>query len=304
MKERILEFLRKIGVSVSECERNLGWSNSYISKMNEKSTTIKKRIDQFLAFFPQVNRTWLETGEGEMLKNTSSNYQNINGDNNHVIGCNNYISESESNTRHVIGCKEGRIINCDLNTIYNMSLEEYCLGEQLNCDPSTLLPNCTYAYQICSRELEPYLLQGDWICIKKVSIDEVRHDSIYLVDTINDGKMIKRVSILGDNEFMLKLPIPNRDYPVITRHAEDIHDFYELVSRIQNSPSIVFNQPSIVQEVIKNNSELLKLVNQTLDNNTLMLKNIQMTLESHNKLVNNQEKTLEILAEAVSKIKE
>ena len=100
--------------------------------------------------------------------------------------------------------------------------------------------------------VEPYLLQGDWICIKKVSFNEVRHQGVYLVDTVNDGKMIKRISLLDDGDYLLSLPVPNTNYPIITRKKEEIYDFYELVSRIQNSPSIIFNQPSIIKEMIKN----------------------------------------------------
>lgn len=293
LEKSILEACKQFGLfKKKQIADFLGLSYQYYVGI----TTGKERISEsFLKLLSEklnINPNYIINNDREMFLPKYSNYQNVNGNNNHIIGSNNMISDSERNTKHVIGCKEGKIIECDINAINNISLEDYCLGEPLRENPSSLVPNCTFAYQICSRELEPYLLQGDWICIKKVSFADVRNQGVYLVDTINDGKMIKKVSLLDDDDYMLSLPISNTSYPIITRNKSEIYNFYELVSRIQNSPSIVFSQPSIIQEMIKNNTEILKFSNQILENNTIMLKNIQITLDSHKKTLDLLELTI------------
>ncbi len=289
----ILEASKQYGIfKKKQIADFLGLSYQYYVGITTGKEKISESFLKLLSEKFNINPNYITGNDNEMFLPRYNNYQNVNGNNNHVIGSNNNITEAESNTKHIIGCKEGKIIECDLNAINNISLEEYCLGEPLKEDPSSLIPNCTFAYQICSRELEPYLLQGDWICIKKVSFNEVRHQGVYLVDTVNDGKMIKRISLLDDGDYMLSLPIPNTNYPIITRKKEEIYDFYELVSRIQNSPSIIFNQPSIIKEMIKNNTEILKFSNQILENNTIMLRNIQITLDNH-------KKTLDLLELAI-----
>lgn len=83
MKERILQFINYKGISNREFEIKCGMSNGYINSMRKGLGTLK--IEQVLKQYPELNRNWLMTGEGEMLRgvtqaigdNSSHNTQSI-----------------------------------------------------------------------------------------------------------------------------------------------------------------------------------------------------------------------------------
>lgn len=66
VKERIIEFIKYLNISVRQFERECGLSYGYVSNMRvsiqpDKLMNISKQ-------FPQLNTGWLMTGEGDMLK--------------------------------------------------------------------------------------------------------------------------------------------------------------------------------------------------------------------------------------------
>lgn len=64
-KERILEYLDKKGITKYECYKNTGMSRSVLS---QPSGMTEDNLLRFLAYYKDVNPTWLITGEGNMLK--------------------------------------------------------------------------------------------------------------------------------------------------------------------------------------------------------------------------------------------
>lgn len=66
VKERVVEFIKHLNISVRQFERECGLSYGYVSNMRvsiqpDKLMNISKQ-------FPQLNTGWLMTGEGEMIK--------------------------------------------------------------------------------------------------------------------------------------------------------------------------------------------------------------------------------------------
>lgn len=70
IKDRILFWIENQNMSVSAFERKCGLSVGYVS--NLKPNTNSKKINDILNAFPNLNREWLLTGEGEMLLSTPS----------------------------------------------------------------------------------------------------------------------------------------------------------------------------------------------------------------------------------------
>lgn len=65
VKERLIEFIKSQSISIREFERRANLSNGYIKSLRKSPTTDKVR--SIIAAYPQLNKVWLETGEGEML---------------------------------------------------------------------------------------------------------------------------------------------------------------------------------------------------------------------------------------------
>jgi len=70
VKERLIEFIKNQSISIREFERRANLSNGYIKSLRKSPTTDKVR--SIIDAFPQLNKVWLETGEGEMLNDTET----------------------------------------------------------------------------------------------------------------------------------------------------------------------------------------------------------------------------------------
>ena len=68
VKERLRTFIASKDMSVRRFEILCGFPNSFVS--NIKRTTSPARLEVIASKFPELNITWLMTGNGEML-NTS-----------------------------------------------------------------------------------------------------------------------------------------------------------------------------------------------------------------------------------------
>ena len=66
VKERIKEFLKTQGIPVRTFEAHCGLSNGYLRQLRNSPTVDKMEI--ILREYPQLNREWLTTGEGDMLR--------------------------------------------------------------------------------------------------------------------------------------------------------------------------------------------------------------------------------------------
>lgn len=66
IKERLIAYLRYKGVNNSEFGRIIGVSNAYISSIRKSIQPDK--VEKISTNFPDLNMSWLITGDGEMLK--------------------------------------------------------------------------------------------------------------------------------------------------------------------------------------------------------------------------------------------
>lgn len=69
MKERILQIIEVLGITVQQFELNVGLSNGAVSKMGDN--TRRSTLDKISIVYPNINISWLLTGEGSMLNNTN-----------------------------------------------------------------------------------------------------------------------------------------------------------------------------------------------------------------------------------------
>lgn len=89
MKERLIEFIGTLKIPVSQFEKKCGLSNGYVK--NLRSTLGAKKMNDILNQYPQLNKVWLLTGEGEMLN------QNMQiGDGTNIAGDKNSVNESRT----------------------------------------------------------------------------------------------------------------------------------------------------------------------------------------------------------------
>lgn len=70
IKNRIDEFIAVQGIKRSVFEKSCGFSNGYTRNLKENPSASK--IEDILNAYPELNRVWLLSGDGEMLKESVS----------------------------------------------------------------------------------------------------------------------------------------------------------------------------------------------------------------------------------------
>lgn len=73
MKERILEYVNSLGISVRSFESECGLLRGNISNMSKTGAIGSDKLTKIHVNFPELNLEWLLTGEGSMLKSDSGN---------------------------------------------------------------------------------------------------------------------------------------------------------------------------------------------------------------------------------------
>lgn len=72
---RIKKYIDYKGITVSLLEREAGMSNgSFASQLKNNKTIGVDKLENILKVFPEINPTWLLTGEGTMLKESEENF--------------------------------------------------------------------------------------------------------------------------------------------------------------------------------------------------------------------------------------
>lgn len=74
IKERIEVFIEHQRIKRSVFEKSCGFSNGYIRNLKENPSAAK--IEDILSVYPELNRVWLLSGEGEMLKDSQGSEVN------------------------------------------------------------------------------------------------------------------------------------------------------------------------------------------------------------------------------------
>lgn len=74
IKSRIDEFIASQGIKRSAFEKSCGFSNGYIRNLKENPSAAK--IEDILNTYPELNRVWLLSGEGDMLLESATECEN------------------------------------------------------------------------------------------------------------------------------------------------------------------------------------------------------------------------------------
>ncbi|MCH3980469.1 MAG: hypothetical protein LKE41_00850 [Prevotella sp.] len=180
VKQRIMQFITENGLSVRAFERSAGLSVGYIKSLRHQPS--EDKLSSILKAFPQLNRTWLLTGEGNMLGSTTK-------------------QKSQSGIPLIpIDAMAGHLTGDDFQ-IRDYECERYVIPDFASAD---------FLVTVSGDSMQPTLMSGDILAVKKVEVSKLwfQWGKPYVIAT-RQGCIVKRImpskkdgyiSIVSDNK--------------------------------------------------------------------------------------------------------
>lgn len=166
VKERIIAYIKRKKTNVHNFERAAGLSNGYVSQLKNQPSPQKLR--DILAAFPDLDKVWLMTGEGTMLKTD----QPKNDDD--------YVSLPLIPTYAMMGALTGD------DTQYKASDCEFYRVPNLT--------GATFLIQMQGDSMQPLYNSGDIVACMPVELDRLwfQWGRVYVIST-RQGVLTKRI---------------------------------------------------------------------------------------------------------------
>jgi len=206
----IRELMREKKIpSEAEFGRVLDVSKHVVSKWKERNTY---NVDKIVNAFPDVNRTWLITGEGPMLKPSEGDTS----------------LPSESMIDELV---DERYYTYLLPlSAQGGSFNEFTQAVTLaDCERVRVpISNVDFAIRITGDSMAPEYPNGSQALIKKINERAfIEWGRVYVLDTCN-GTVIKKLMPTDDKDVFSCLSI-NPEYPPFNVSLEDVYGIYRVL---------------------------------------------------------------------------
>lgn len=197
VKERLIRFLKYKGLSQKKFEQECGLSNGYINSLRHAPSATK--LQSILYAYPEINRTWLLTGDGDML-NSEQEEVHLSADGipyyEHLL-----VTAGESGALTNDGETPTGFIN---------------------------LPAVAgkYCFPVIGCSMEPEIRAGEIVVADDVySWDRIDPDKVYLIITHED-RMIKHLEVDQEDDSILWCVSPN--YKRFSIMKQDIKRIFKI----------------------------------------------------------------------------
>lgn len=201
VKERLVAFIKEKGLSQSRFEKMTGLSNGFVNNISKGIGADK--LQKILGVYPDLNTTWLLTGEGEMLKKCST--------------------PVHKNTRPRIpyDAAAGTLTE----TVEGVT--EYQCEE---VPVISVFPKYDFTIRIVGRSMEPEYFAGDEVACLKVNEKRfLQWGRVHVLDT-TQGVVIKRIYDNGDSVICRSY---NPEFPDFIVPKEDIRSYNLVVGSLR-----------------------------------------------------------------------
>lgn len=202
VRDRLEYYIAHKGLSVRRFEILIGASNGYVSNIKLNITPAKQK--QIQSAFPDLNMSWLLTGEGDMLRHAPS--QNITGNNNIVgnsnTGNNTIIADTQaqkSTDNHYKPIVPKYLTSQPNTDVYKILNTD---GHSLQLDSMTAIPpynNFDFYYIVRQDAMKPLYKEGDVLALVHTERgSDIVQGASMIIDTNDFGFLLRRIYDRGD----------------------------------------------------------------------------------------------------------
>lgn len=199
VRDRLKQYIAYQGMSVRSFQDAARLSNSYVASIDQ--SIAPKTQKKIVGAFPDLNMSWLLTGEGSMIKQPTSSIHdnNVIGDNNNV-GNNinvNHTSVPMSGEQHVKPIIPKYLASQPNTDVYQVVMTD----NALKLDTLTTFPpyvDFDFYYQVRQDAMQPLYMVGDVIALAHTEGDNIIQGAAMVIDTNDFGFLLRRIYDRGD----------------------------------------------------------------------------------------------------------
>lgn len=169
IRDRLRQFIDYKGISISMFERNCKLSNGFASKVGDSIRAVN--LENISAVYPELNRTWLLTGDGNMLNDSNDTY----------------INKVDDEIYYVplvpLSAMAGKLTGFSLEGITKAECEKIV----------SPIPGADFAMPVWGDSMAPVYPNGSRVLIQKTNPDcFIEWGKVYVLNTCN-GIVVKQV---------------------------------------------------------------------------------------------------------------
>lgn len=200
LKERILAFIEKMGLTKAQFEKTAGLSNGFVDKSGDNSR--RSSLDKISTAYPQLNMVWLLTGEGEMLKTSTAEQ-----------------TETTPYTVPLVPISaQGGSFNDFVVSVKDSDCEKVI----------SPVRQVDFALTVTGDSMAPEYPGGSQVLVRKVNEKAfIEWGRVYVLDTCN-GTVIKKLNPGRDDDEVLCVSV-NPDYQPFYVKLADVYGLYRVM---------------------------------------------------------------------------
>jgi phage repressor protein C with HTH and peptisase S24 domain len=171
MKKRLIEFLRFLKIGQDKFAKNVGLSRGYVNNLKDNITA--KTIDKIIAAYPQLDKEWLLTGEGEMLK-----------------------SEKSSTTKSKMLVKDKSVYLYDVSAAAGYGSFDAMISQEKVVGEYTIpiFKGSDWMIYVKGSSMYPKYSSGDIIACRELKESQfIQWGKVYVIATKEQGILVKRL---------------------------------------------------------------------------------------------------------------
>lgn len=199
MQDRIKQFISYKGLSIKAFEERCDLSNGAVSKMGDN--TRRSTIDKVSIVFPDLNTSWLLTGEGKMLRQPEGCInQSLSNVRNAIVAAgdnmgNLTIGDTSTHKAEQYGYSIAPIVPREITRLPDLDVLDYIQGKDNVAQSPVIIKDVPVSmwYMVEDDALSPKFLTGDMVALLSTQKGMVNFvpGRVYAVDTNSRGILLR-----------------------------------------------------------------------------------------------------------------